>query len=96
MRRRVRFLSIIMGIFCLFAMLKPGYSHDRFYLGLPFSPLFDYEGPSDRRTETPTGITRKVSFKSERHITPISWSGLLGVVGIGLLVLARKMKPRPQ
>jgi hypothetical protein len=95
-RRRLRYPAAALGIFCLLAMFKPGYTHDQFYLGLPSSPLFDYEEPSDRTTETPAGITRTVKLKSEWHVHPQSYSMLLGLAGIGFFFVAWRLHRFPR
>jgi hypothetical protein len=95
-RRRLRFLAAALGIICLLGMFKPGYKNDQFYLGLPSSPLFDYEGPSDRMTETPAGITHTVKLKPEWHVHAQSHSMLLGLAGIGFFFATWRLYRLPR
>ena len=104
-RKHLRLIALGLGIVCLLAMFKPGYSHatpsegeehTRFQLGLPFSPWFHFEKTHiDRRVESATGFSHTMAFNTAYGFELITWSGLLGLVGIGFLFLARMLKRAP-
>src|SRR5262245_41004207 len=73
--KHLRFVALGLGIVCLLAMFKPGYSHEtpgpgeeytRFRLGLPSSPWFHWDAIHiDKRVESPAGVTHTFSNRTE-------------------------------
>src|SRR4030095_4698965 len=101
-QKHLRFVAIALGIVCLLAMFKPGYSHEtpgpgeeytRFRLGLPFSPWFHFDTIHiDKRVESHTGVPHTYSHRTEYGFELVTWSTFLGVAGIGFLFIARQFK----
>lgn len=96
------------AVFCLVAFFFPyfqthdvqGVSERRFTLGVPLSPwiMTSWKQAEAKTEKAEDGTIRSVhsgDFSLSVKVEIISWSSLLGVVGVGLLEVTRRLRPKP-